>query len=134
MAKRMSRRSASATARSLKKRAAKDCFAATAAHGARNRRVHGLQPWLHSFAAPRLKSSIQKNALVAAWPPSVFVSFRVLLVFRSLLFGKALLIYRTEHGVGSHPFAVSGSFLKCELVMNGPVKYSGSSTMVVTIM
>src|SRR5438552_10118035 len=53
----MSRRSASATARNLKKRAAKDSFAATAAHAARNRSIHGLQPWLHSFAAPRLKSS-----------------------------------------------------------------------------
>jgi hypothetical protein len=39
----------------------------------------------------------------------------------------------TEQGVGSQPFAVSGSFLKCELVMKGAVRYSGSSTMVVTI-
>ena len=45
-----------------------------------------------------------------------------------------LLLYRTAHGVGSQPFAVSGSFLKCELVINGSVKYSGSSTIVVTTM
>src|SRR5438876_10556028 len=34
----------------------------------RYRRSHGLEPWLHSFAAPRLNSSIQKNASVAAKP------------------------------------------------------------------
>src|SRR3954471_18190477 len=36
-----------------------------------------------------------------------------------------------EHGVGSH-LEPSGSFLKCGLTMYGPVRYSGSSTIVVT--
>src|SRR5262249_54115589 len=37
-----------------------------------------------------------------------------------------------SHGVGCH-FKPSGSFLKEELVMNGIVKYLGSSTIVVTV-
>src|SRR5262249_4665434 len=36
-----------------------------------------------------------------------------------------------EHGVGSH-LEPSGSFLKCGLTMYGPVRYTGSSTTVVT--
>jgi hypothetical protein len=36
------------------------------------------------------------------------------------------------HGVGFHPVA-SACFLKFELVTNGEVRYSGSSTIVVTI-
>ena len=40
--------------------------------------------------------------------------------------------YLTEQGVGFQPFAL-GSFLKSELVINGRVKYIGSSTFVVTV-
>src|SRR5438552_13436872 len=50
-----------AIARRPKKRAAKEPFAATAAHVARNRRIHGLQPWLQSFAAPRLRKNFVKE-------------------------------------------------------------------------
>jgi hypothetical protein len=40
--------------------------------------------------------------------------------------------YRAEQGVGFQPLA-SGSFLKSEVVMYGPRKYCGSSTLVVTV-
>src|SRR5438552_15617057 len=59
--KRDSAKPKDAIARSPKKRAAKESFAATAAHVARNRRIHGLQPWLHSFAAPRLRKNLVKR-------------------------------------------------------------------------
>ena len=40
--------------------------------------------------------------------------------------------YRAEQGVGFQP-ALLGSFLKSELVRYGRLKYSGSSTFVVTV-
>ena len=40
--------------------------------------------------------------------------------------------YVVLQGDGDH-FAPSGSFLKCELVTNGCVRYCGSSTTVVTV-